>query len=203
MKRNNLCAFFCGILVTALVFGGVMAASATSGNIIFNCINLVSNGKTLFEKDNTMELPSGQIVPTSVLYVDETGGGTTYLPVRTIAELLGVPLIWDSETETVYIGETHETVAPEERLQKLAEQWLVDGDFPKNDKGETYGPELLFDIVGHMPDLVSVTATNGQDGYLRNSELEKLLSSFDAPSNSLPVYNLNGDVIGEFVFENG
>lgn len=203
MKRNNICAFFCGILVTTVVFGGVIAASATSGNIIFNCINLVSNGKSFFEKGNTMELPSGQIVPSSILYVDETGGGTTYLPVRAVAELIGVPLTWDAETGTIYIGETHATVAPEELLQKLAEQWLVDGDFPKNDKGETYGPELLFDIVGHMPDLVSATATNGQDGYLRNSELEKLVSSFDTQNNSLPVYNLNGDVIGEFVFENG
>lgn len=56
----------------------------------------------------------------------------------------------------------------------------------------------------HMPDLISTTATNGQDDYLRNSELEALLSSFDEQrSNKLPVYDLEGNIIGEFTFEDG
>lgn len=55
-----------------------------------------------------------------------------------------------------------------------------------------------------MPDLISTTATNGQDDYLRNSELEALLSSFDEQrSNKLPVYDLEGNIIGEFTFEDG
>ena len=54
-----------------------------------------------------------------------------------------------------------------------------------------------------MPDLISTTATNGQDGYLRNSELEEFLAAPDAQSNSLPVYDLNGNIIGEFIFEDG
>ena len=203
MRKNNICAFLCGILASTLVFGVIITASAAFGNISFNKVNLVSDGKQIFEKGSSFELASGQKVPSSILYEDELGGGTTYLPVRNIAELFDVSITWDSETGTISIGEKHISTDAEKFLQDLAEQWLINGDYPKNIKGETYGPELLFDVVGYMPDLISTTASNGQDGYLRNSELEKFLASPDAQNNSLPVYDLNGNVIGEFVFENG
>lgn len=203
MRKNNVCAFLCGILVSTLVFSAVMSGSAVFGNVVFNKVNLISNGKQVFEKESEIELPSGPKVPSSILYVDELGGGTTYLPVRNIAELFDVSITWDSETGTISIGEKHISTDAEKFLQDLAEQWLINGDYPKNIKGETYGPELLFDVVGYMPDLISTTASNGQDGYLRNSELEEFLASPDAQNNSLPVYDLNGNVIGEFVFENG
>ena len=203
MRKNNICAFLCGILASTLVFGVIITASAAFGNISFNKVNLVSDGKQIFEKGSSFELASGQKVPSSILYEDELGGGTTYLPVRNIAELFDVSITWDSETGTISIGEKHISTDAEKFLQDLAEQWLINGDYPKNIKGETYGPELLFDVVGYMPDLISTTASNGQDGYLRNSELEEFLASPDAQDNSLPVYDLNGNVIGEFVFENG
>jgi len=203
MKKSNICAFLCGALVTTIVFSAVVTASATFENIIFSGLNFTLNGKAVFEKGDTIELSSGQKIPSSILFVDETGGGTTYLPARTIAELLEMPIKWDPETGTVNIGRTITEVSSEELLQEMAEQWLLNGDYPKNDKGETYGPEILSSIVGHMPDLVSAAATNGQSGYLRNSELEAFYSSFDGQDNSLPVYDLDGNVIGEFVFEDG
>ena len=205
MKKNNICAFFCGILVSTLIFSVVMTASATAtfGNVVFNKVTIVSNGKQIFEEGSSIELPSGQKVPSSILYVDEFGGGTTYLPIRNIAELIDVPINWDPEKGTISIGKEYISIDAEKFLQDLAEQWLINGDYPKNSKGETYGPELLFDVVGYMPDLISTTATNGQDGYLRNSELEEFLAAPDAQSNSLPVYDLNGNIIGEFIFEDG
>ena len=155
-------------------------------------------------KGEYLELASGEKVPSSILYVDQAGGGTTYLPMRYLAELLGMSVTWDQATGTADLKNRQTVVEPDQLMQELAEKWLVDGDYPKNDKGETYGPEILFDIVGHMPDLISTTATNGKDGYLRNSELEALLSSFDEQrSNKLPVYDLEGNVIGEFTFEDG
>lgn len=204
MKKLNLQSFLAGILTAVLLFAVTSTALAASGSVTFNAINLTKEGKIIFNKDEDFELASGKKVPSSILYVDQTGGGTTYLPMRYLAELLGMSVTWDQATKTADLKNKQTVVESDQFMKELAEQWLVDGDYPKNSKGETYGPEILFDVVGHMPDLISTTATNGQDGYLRNSELEALLSSFDEQrSNKLPVYDLEGNVIGEFTFEDG
>ncbi len=204
MKKLNLRSFFAGLLTATLLFAVITTALAASGSITYNGINLTVDGKTILSKGEYLELASGEKVPSSILYVDQAGGGTTYLPMRYLAELLGMSVTWDQATGTADLKNRQTVVEPDQLMQELAEKWLVDGDYPKNDKGETYGPEILFDIVGHMPDLISTTATNGKDGYLRNSELEALLSSFDEQrSNKLPVYDLEGNVIGEFTFEDG
>ena len=204
MKKLNLRSFFAGVLTATLLFAVITTALAASGSVTYNGINLAVNGKAVLSKGEYLELASGEKVPSSILYVDQAGGGTTYLPMRYLAELLGMSVTWDQATGTADLKNRQTVVEPDQLMQELAEKWLVDGDYPKNDKGETYGPEILFDIVGHMPDLISTTATNGKDGYLRNSELEALLSSFDEQrSNKLPVYDLEGNVIGEFTFEDG
>ena len=204
MKKLNLRSFFAGLLTATLLFAVITTALAASGSITYNGINLTVDGKTILSKGEYLELASGEKVPSSILYVDQAGGGTTYLPMRYLAELLGMSVTWNQATGTADLKNRQTVVEPDQLMQELAEKWLVDGDYPKNDKGETYGPEILFDIVGHMPDLISTTATNGKDGYLRNSELEALLSSFDEQrSNKLPVYDLEGNVIGEFTFEDG
>ena len=204
MKKLNLRSFFAGLLTATLLFAVITTALAASGSITYNGINLTVDGKTILSKGEYLELASGEKVPSSILYVDQAGGGTTYLPMRYLAELLGMSVTWDQATGTADLKNRQTVVEPDQLMEELAEKWLVDGDYPKNDKGETYGPEILFDVVGHMPDLISTTATNGRDGYLRNSELEALLSSFDEQrSNKLPVYDLEGNVIGEFTFEDG
>ena len=204
MKKPNLQSFFAGILTAALLFAVISTALAASGSVTFNAINLTKEGKVIFSKEEYLELASGEKIPSSILYVDQAAGGTTYLPMRYLAELLGMSVTWDRATETADLKNKQTVVEPDQFMKELAEQWLVDGDYPKNSKGETYGPEILFDVVGHMPDLISTTATNGRDGYLRNSELEVLLSSFDEQgANKLPVYDLEGNVIGEFTFEDG
>lgn len=204
MKKLNLKSYFAGILTATLFFAIITTALAASGSVTYNGINLSMNGKTIFSAGEYLELGSGEKVPSSILYVDQAGGGTTYLPMRYLAELLELSVTWDQVTGTADLKSKQVTVEPDQFIQEMAEQWLVDGDYPKNGKSETYGPEILFDVVGHMPDLITATATNGQDGYLRNSELENLLFSADEQSsNKLPVYDLEGNVIGEFVFEDG
>lgn len=203
MKKFDLRSFLFGTLISSLVFSAVVTASATFGTVEFNRINLTKNGESVFEKEKNFRLPSGQEVPSSISYVDETGGGTTYLPVRRISELFDVSINWDHETGTVILGNNYTSVSPDIFLQEIAELWLVDGDYPKNEKGETYGPEILSEILGYMPDLIAAAATNGQDGYVRNTDLNELFSSSETQKSSIPVYDLSGNVIGEFAFEDG
>ena len=51
------------------------------------------------------------------------------------------------------------------RSKKLAEQYLVNGDYPKNSQGESYGLWQLAYYVGYEPDLC-----NQLDGYIRAEE---------------------------------
>ena len=54
-----------------------------------------------------------------------------------------------------------------------------------------------------MPDLIAAAASNGEEGYIRKSELDEYRSIHNPQYNSIPVYDLDGNVIGEFQFVNG
>lgn len=219
MKKTNLRFFCSGVLTTVMLFGCISAALAASasGNVSFNSVNLSMAGEAIFSKRQNLELASGEEVPSSIVYTDSTGGGTTYLPLAYIAQLLDVPVSWHAPTGTVVINGGNVVVDTDVFLQDLAEKWLVDGDYPRNSKGETYGPESLDEIVGHKPDLIGAVATNGEHGYLRQSEVEAYRAACSLPvdiealialspngePHTLPVYDSEGNVIGEFKFENG
>ncbi len=102
-----------------------------------------------------------------------------------------------------------------ERLILWAEETLIDGEYPCNKNGQTYAPnEGLTSLVGAPPDLVGAKATNGRYGYVALAELPGSLqivygtrvrvSDPDASNpRSLPVYDEEGEVIGEFLVEAG
>lgn len=95
----------------------------------------------------------------------------------------------------------------QEHLNNLMKH-LVDGDYPRNSKGETYGPDGLSAIVGYEPDLISVIATNNKKGYVRAEDLngQEIHTPEEAGeymrncprSYDIPVYDLEGQVIGAF-----
>lgn len=86
-------------------------------------------------------------------------------------------------------------------LDKKAAEWsIVDGDFPKNKKGESYGSMLLAEYVGYMPDLVQMA-----EGYVRWDEFDAASRSLSGMSEeecphvwSSPLYNKEGEVIGDY-----
>lgn len=87
-------------------------ALATSGQVSFNFAGVALDGETKITAGSDITAPNGQRVPGSILYVDEAGGKTNYLPVRAISELLGVEVGYDSATRTVLLGEQTVPAAP-------------------------------------------------------------------------------------------
>ena len=93
-------------------------------------------------------------------------------------------------------------------LDKKLLHTLVDGDYPKNSKGESYGSTLLAQYVGYWPDLEHLAAyppENRPEGYIRLSELQaggdalKGLSKEECPHEYfIPLYNSEGEVIGKY-----
>ena len=51
---------------------------------------------------------------------------------------------------------------------------LINGNFPKNVRGETYGTALMAEVVGEMPDLQAAIGTNDlcHNGPLRHAKAE-------------------------------
>ena len=108
--------------------------------------------------------------------------------------------------------------ALEKRLILWAEETLVDGEYPRNKNGQTYAPnEALTSLVGAPPDLIGAKATNGRYGYVSREELaehghrdhlawgtlERVSDTEAVEPYSLPVYDAEGEVIGEFIIEAG
>lgn len=84
------------ILVICLSLGvGALAADGYTRELIANYVGvkLVVDGVNITPKD-----ANGNVVDPFIV------DGTTYLPVRAVAEALGKDVNWDGDTKTVYIG---------------------------------------------------------------------------------------------------
>lgn len=103
----------------------------------------------------------------------------------------------------------------EKKLVLWAEETLVNGEYPRNKNGQTYAPnQALTSLVGAPPDLIGARATNGKYGYVPLAELssgtrllwgtlQRVSDTEAAEPRSLPVYDEEGSVIGEFMIEAG
>jgi len=101
MKKRA--SFLAGVVSTLLVLALGTTALAASGKVTFSFSNIALNGATQIAAGSSITVANGQKVPGSILYVDEAGGKTNYLPIRAISELLGVDIDYDSATKTVML----------------------------------------------------------------------------------------------------
>lgn len=93
--KKRLQGLIAGILIGATLTSGVVLATNTTTlyDVIANGIKIVVDGQKLNPTDangNTVE---------PLIY-----NGTTYLPVRAVANALGKPVYWDGPNYTVYLG---------------------------------------------------------------------------------------------------
>ena len=84
-------------------------------------------------------------------------------------------------------------------MWELADKALVDGEYPVNANGETYGNYSLRELVGYAPDLVLAVNEDGVQGYVRNTDTPVMaLSENGESSAAIPLYDKDGNVIGTF-----
>ncbi len=108
MKRIQ--GFVAGFL-TAIILMISLPALAASIDVIFNPLNIVINGVNAANKGENYTLTNGNEVPFSIVYK-----GTTYLPLRKLAELMGKDIVLDSETDTVHLNDPVVTYDPKEEF---------------------------------------------------------------------------------------
>jgi hypothetical protein len=96
MKKDFIKGVAAGCVLTLAIGSAVAFAEPVWEElpVVYNNIKLVINGKEVTPKD-----VNGNVVEPFI------AEGTTYLPVRAVANALGESVDWDQETSTVYIGE--------------------------------------------------------------------------------------------------
>lgn len=103
MKKRNYLSFFSGMATALALSACLTSALAAAGAVDFNTVNLSFNSKQVLTQGETIEASNGARVPSSILYTDEQGGGTTYLPVRYLFETLGMPVDWDGSDHMIAV----------------------------------------------------------------------------------------------------
>lgn len=94
--KKRLQGLIAGVLIGATITGGVVFAANTTTlyNVIANGIKIVVDGQKL----NPTDVNGNRVEP--IIY-----NGTTYLPVRAVANALGKAVYWDGPNYTVYLGQ--------------------------------------------------------------------------------------------------
>jgi len=113
--KKNLPGFIVGVLSTAIVVVLATSVLAAYTDVSFSTVNIELNGEKIASSRDNYILEDGKTqVPYSLTYTNENGGGTTYLPVRKLSEMLGIGIEWNADTNSVSIT-THDrtdTVTP-------------------------------------------------------------------------------------------
>lgn len=104
MKQNKkLSLFLSGVLAGAMLMGCATAAfAAASGSVRFGTMDLEIKGKRVITAGETLTDAQGCEIPSTLIYTNEQGGDTTYLPIRKISELLDIPVFY--KDSVVYLG---------------------------------------------------------------------------------------------------
>ena len=101
--KKRISSFTSGFFAALALAACLTTALAASGKVSYNFANVALDGQQRITAGQDITAANGQKVPGSILYTDEAGGKTNYLPIRTISELLGVEIGYDSASKTVLL----------------------------------------------------------------------------------------------------
>ena len=128
-KTGHISSFLSGAAAALTLSLCLTTALAASGKVSYNFANVALDGGTVIAAGADITAANGQQIPGSILYTDETGGKTNYLPLRKISELLKVEVSYDSAAKTVYLGKQPDKSAAES--QPAAGENVIDLRTPK------------------------------------------------------------------------
>ena len=151
MNKEKIKGFITGIVVMTLIFSTAITGFAASGSqsitATYNNIKLYVNQKLITPKDaagNTVE---------PFIY-----NGTTYLPVRAVANALGQDVSWDNSTKSVYIGTQPSTTAP-------TTDSMTTGEKNALAKAKSYLDTMAFSYTGLIKQLEFEKFSNSEATY--------------------------------------
>ncbi len=153
--KRTLKGYFFGFLSAVILAGGVTYAANTTTlyDVLTNGVKIVVDG----QKINPTDVNGNQVEP--IIY-----NGTTYLPVRAVANALGKAVYWDGPNYTVYLGNMNGSLEyPTVELEQM-----------KSINENVYKTEQLTDNYGNRYNrAVKYYGSNDQFEYLLNMKYKK------------------------------
>ena len=137
--KKTLKGYLLGFLSAAILVGGAAYAAGTTTlyDVIANGIKIVVDGQKLSPTDAN----GNPVEP--IIY-----NGTTYLPVRAVANALGKAVYWDGANFTVYLGNMNGNL--EYPTVKLEDMKSIEDDVQKTDDlTDNYGNRYDHAITNH------------------------------------------------------
>ena len=134
--------FVIGVLVTVMLLSAGTALAAVTRNITVSYlgVRLVVNGQEVTPRD-----AQGNVVEPFIFE------GSTFLPVRAVAEALGYSVNWDAATHTAYIGGEAPPPPPPTTITLGVGQYVVGVDIPAG----TYNVRAVSGMGNFMGDVAS------------------------------------------------
>ena len=127
--KNTLKGYVLGFLSAAILVSGITYAASTTTlyDVKANGIKIVVDGQKL----NPVDANGNKVEP--IIY-----NGTTYLPVRAVANALGKAVYWDGPNYTVYLGDMDGKL--EYPTIELEDMTCINGKIEKTEKlTDNYG----------------------------------------------------------------
>ncbi|MDO3408353.1 superoxide dismutase family protein [Saccharibacillus sp. CPCC 101409] len=178
-KRHLAASFLCG----AVLFSGLSAAAATpTGSSV---VSAVSSKLTFFAfgERQAVQTPTGSdgtLPPQSLVY-----NGTTYVPLRAIGDMLGVPVYWDATNNAVSAGQAKTIV-------KNADGKVLGSiDFTAEDKGV----RANINLTGLPPGKHGIHI---HQSAIKGSDFETAKSHFNPTGHQHGHDNPKGAHLGDF-----
>lgn len=178
--KKRLQGLVAGVLIGATVVGCTVFADGftKTAELFYNNVKIFIDGAEIVPKD-----ANGNVVEPFIL------NGTTYLPVRAVANAFGKDVEWDGVNARVYIGKKDQT-KPDNYLDKIQ----------YNDYKEGYDGSWLSIINGTVTDYNNSNYTSGllfcnSCGYMSLKEdVDGASLSISYPLNS-QYSNLKGKIV--------
>ena len=178
MKKNTLFKIAAGVLAAiTLTLGVIAATNSKTIEVIYHNIKIMIDGAEYVPTD-----VNGNVVEPFIY------NGTTYLPVRAVANAFGKDVKWDGKNWTVYLGKEGR-MEPDNRLDKLQymdyregdrDNWLSLVTSIQDYNGKLYTNGLLFCIYGE--DILDEGAQTAID-YPLNGQYEDLTGKIVLPKS--------------------
>lgn len=173
--------FLAGVVLTAFVMGSIAVFAgdiSKTVDVIYSNIKIFIDGAEYVAKD-----ANGNVVEPFIY------NGTTYLPVRGIANAFGKDVVWDGANASIFLGKTGQN-QPDNYLDRI--QYT---DFMKG-----YGDNNLWKINGKITDSLKNDYTNGMlfytqwYGYAIKDDKDEANILIDYPLNS-QYKNISGKIV--------
>lgn len=193
-KTRTVRTFLAGVLVTLLVVGMIPSALAAAGKTV-----TIWPGINVYIDDQKLDAKDVNGKPVEIF----TYNGTTYLPVRAIAEALGKNVQWDGKTQSVYIGQHGASSTPTVWLTQM-DYFAGTENVKTADKDQDNTGATHYNCFTESFDRTYVL--NGQysrlSGVLYQRYEHRSENTYGPNSNCLEIYG-DGELLYSKTFEGG